>query len=110
MIEVATWQVITFFIGLLISMIGTVIGIAKMVLAQYEKRQDERFNVLMECVKTENEAVARVERDLLIFKEAVANAYVRREDYVRGQSVLESKMDALYSKIEMLQIKGAKHD
>ena len=32
--------------------------------------------------------------------------YVRREDYVRGQSVLEAKLDGLADKIEKAQLRA----
>ena len=33
-------------------------------------------------------------------------AYVRRDDYIRGQSVLEAKLDGLATKIENAQLRG----
>ena len=45
----------------------------------------------------------RVERELLNLKAEMPLHYVRREDYIRGQSVMEAKQDALYSRIELLQ-------
>ena len=33
--------------------------------------------------------------------------YVRREDYIRGQSVIEAKLDALGSKLEAAQLRAA---
>jgi len=45
----------------------------------------------------------RVERELLMLKADLPLHYVRREDYIRGQSVMEAKQDALYSRIELLQ-------
>ena len=32
----------------------------------------------------------------------------RREDYVRGQTVLEAKIDALFSELKLVQIQGGK--
>lgn len=32
--------------------------------------------------------------------------YVRREDYVRGQSVIEAKLDATYNKMDTLRLRG----
>lgn len=36
----------------------------------------------------------------------MALQYVRREDYIRGQSVVEAKLDGLAVKIENLQLRG----
>ncbi|MBJ3229777.1 hypothetical protein JGB83_23460, partial [Salmonella enterica subsp. enterica serovar Stanley] len=43
------------------------------------------------------------EREFLEFRADLPLHYVRREDYLRGQAVLEAKLDALYSKIELIQ-------
>ena len=54
--------------------------------------------------------VQTLERDFLKWQAELPVHYVRREDYVRGQSVIEAKLDALFSKLEVVQIKGAQHD
>jgi hypothetical protein len=37
------------------------------------------------------------------FKADLPLNYVRREDYIRGQTVIEAKLDALYNKLEVVQ-------
>ena len=36
--------------------------------------------------------------------------YVRREDFMRSQTVIEAKLDGLALKIENIQLRGTKHD
>lgn len=75
----------------------------KLLLAQIEKRLNERFEAL-EAARRESEAGwSRLEREFLEFRADLPLHYVRREDYLRGQAVLEAKLDALYSKIELIQ-------
>lgn len=127
MIEVATWQVITFFISLLLSIAGSVGGLIKMALNQFERRQDEKTTAISlqisqqqtdlqqfehkiaEFIDAQRNELRRLEREVLELKGDLPVNYVRREDYMRNQIILESKLDALYSKIETLQIKGAKY-
>jgi hypothetical protein len=56
----------------------------------------------------------RVERELMSLKAEMPLNYVRREDYIRGQSVIEAKLDGLATKLENAQlrmtIKGVTHD
>lgn len=52
----------------------------------------------------------KLERDFLEWKAEIPVQYVRREDYIRGQTVLEAKMDALYSKLELVHLKGIRND
>ncbi len=49
------------------------------------------------------------EKEFLTFQRDLPVLYVRREDYIRGQTVIEAKLDALYSKLETVQLQGAKH-
>ena len=48
-----------------------------------------------------------LERDFLNWKADMPIHYVRREDYVRGQVIIEAKLDALYNKLEVVHLKGA---
>ena len=52
--------------------------------------------------------IAQVERDLLELKADLPEKYVRREDYIRGQSLIESKLDGLAMKLENVQLREAK--
>ena len=124
-IQVELWALITFLVGLLITCIGAVFGGAKMLLGQMDRRLDERFaaqekargedstqlrSTLAQHLEQERVFQAQLqelERRFLEWRGDLPLNYVRREDYIRGQSVIESKLDALYSKLEVVQLKGA---
>lgn len=55
-------------------------------------------------------AVVDLERQLLTLRAELPVQYVRREDYVRGQTVIESKLDALAIRMDKVQLGGFKHD
>jgi hypothetical protein len=114
------WQMVT----LLLAFFGAVAGFGKILLAEFEKRQAERFDAqdkarsegqkamrdIFDQHLTEErrnaDALQSLERDFLRWQADLPIHYVRREDYVRGQSVIEAKLDALYSKLEVVQLKG----
>ena len=77
---------------------------------QREKALDDRFSKLDSTMREEGEGWRQVERDFLKFQRDMPLEYVRREDYIRGQTIIESKLDAVYSKLELVRIQGAKHD
>lgn len=78
-------------------------GAGKLLLSQIEKRLNERFEAL-ELARRESETGwAKLEREFLEFRGELPLHYVRRDDYLRGQAVIEAKLDALYNKIELLQ-------
>jgi hypothetical protein len=110
-LQVEFWQ----FVSILASLIGVLFAAGKLLLVQIERHQNERDQKQEEQLKTllaqigkEAESVAQLERDFLRFQAELPLSYVRREDYVRNQTVIEAKLDAVALKIENLQLRGAK--
>lgn len=120
-IEMELWHLIL----LLLAFFGCVAGFSKVLLTQVETRLKERF-VAQDKARQEGQKALRdafsqhieeerenaftlqtLERDFLNWKAELPIHYVRREDYVRGQSVIEAKLDALYNKLEVVQLKEA---
>lgn len=113
----------------LLSIFATVVfGLFKLLLAQFEKRLAETFSAQEEARKAASKhwednfakvldrqekdalALAQLERAFLKFQAELPLNYVRREDWVRGQTVIEAKLDGLALKIENTLLKGARHE
>jgi len=119
-VQMEFWQLLT----LLLAFFGFVAGSAKVLFSQIDRRLNERFAALEAArqmadsamqatlnrhAEEEQKVVTRLQaldRDFMQWKAELPLQYVRREDYVRGQTVLEAKMDALYNKLEVVQMKG----
>lgn len=126
-LKVEFWQLVT----LMVSFLGFVFAAGKVLLSQTDKRLDQRFDTLetirsesarnweskftelmaqhraeMERHKEEAKGWQELEREFLKFRASLPLEYVRREDYVRNQTIIEAKLDALALKIENLQLKG----
>ncbi len=103
------WQTI-----LLISMVlGAFVGVLKLLLGQQMRHidaafesQNLRLSSIEQASKDEGNQWQRVERELMRLQADLPVAYVRRDDYIRGQSVLEAKLDGLATKIENAQLRG----
>jgi len=120
-VQVEFWQLIT----LLISFLGFLFAAGKLLLSQIDRRLndrfeamenareqasrhwDEKFGTVIDEERRETDLLRNIEREFLRFQAELPLQYVRREDYVRGQSVIEAKLDALYNKLEVVQMKGA---
>ena len=89
-------------ITLVLAFLGLLIGFGKYMLAQI----DRRITGIEQQNRTESEGWKRIERELLELRAELPVQYVRREDYVRGQTVIESKLDSLYSKLETIQLRN----
>lgn len=123
-VEVDFWQLVM----LLLAFLAAAAGAGKTLLAQYDRRQDERYQAMEAARKAAQlhwdtkfaglEGLAReeagqwqrVERELMALKAELPVQYVRREDYIRGQSVIEAKLDGLALKIENVVLKGVRND
>lgn len=107
---------------IVIAVISIMWGLGKLLLSQNQRQLDQRFTRMdarFDAVdlqqKEEAKEWRRVERDVLQLKAALPLDYVRREDYVRGQSVIEAKLDGLAKLVQTVQVrtllgKGAPHD
>lgn len=120
-VQVEFWQLIT----LLLSFLGFLFAAGKLLLSQIDRRLNDRFETIekareegqatwrqtftqhLEEERRETDLMRNIEREFLRFQAELPLQYVRREDYVRGQSVIEAKLDALYSELKFVQIKGA---
>ena len=120
-VQVEFWQLIT----LLLAFLGFLFAAGRLLLSQIDRRLndrfeamenareqasrhwDEKFGTMIDQNRREAEGWAALEREFLRFQADLPLQYVRREDYVRGQSVIEAKLDALYNKLEVVQMKGA---
>lgn len=102
MVQLEFWHVIS----VLIAFFTFAAGIGKALLFQMQQHLDKRFEALERAHGREADNWLRVERDLNKLKAELPLNYVRREDYIRGQSVLESKLDALAIKLENAQLRG----
>lgn len=100
-IQLEFWQAVY----VLLVFFGFVAGIGKVLLGQSQKHIDKRFEALEKAYRRETDNWQRVERDLNQLRQELPINYVRRDDYIRGQSVLESKLDALASKLENRQLR-----
>lgn len=123
-IELQFWQLIL----LLLAFFGFVAGAGRLLLAQIDKRLDlrfellesarqagakhwdERFGSILSQQKEDTESVRRLERDLMGLRAELPERYVRREDYIRGQTVIEAKLDSLALRMENMHLKGVRHE
>ena len=101
-------------------------ALARLLMTQFERRLDERFQVqeaaraeaqklwtakfetLEQCAQNEAREWQRIERDILLLKADLPLNYVRREDYIRNQTIIEAKIDGLALKIENALLRGDK--
>jgi len=119
-VQLELWQLIT----LLLTFFGAVWTFGKVLMAQFDKQLDIRFTAQDEARVSGSRALREtldlhleqelraadqlksLEREFLLWKADMPVMYVRRDDYVRNQTVIEAKLDAVALRIENIQLKG----
>ena len=124
MINTDSWQLLEICGSLLSILISIILLAVKLLIGQFENRLNEKFSVIEEKRKTEQKYLdnqfqaleqarldetkswQHIERDIMQMKVDLPNTYVRRDDYIRNQSVIESKIDNLAIRIENALLRG----
>ena len=100
-ITVEFWHLV----GLLWSFLGCCFGFAKMLVEQFQNAMEERHANQQRV----NEKVEDLERMVNKMNSSMPLVYVLRDDYIRGQTVLEAKMDAVHKTLsDLYKIESAK--
>lgn len=121
-VQMELWQLVM----LLLAFFSFTGAVGKLLLDQFEKRLGERFAAQAAAQQVAAQALTEalrahlveerkssgklddLEKDFLRWQAELPEKYVRRDDYIRGQTVIEAKLDALYDKLELVQLKGAR--
>lgn len=121
------WQLLGALASILV-MLATVIYTAGVMLVnQFQKRLDEKFSAqetsrvesqkhwdskfqaLEQASANDAKEWQRVERELLKLTADLPINYVRRDDYIRNQTIIEAKIDGLAVRIENAILKGERN-
>lgn len=127
MLSIDFWQLLGLAGTLLASMAGVALTLGKWLLGQFERRLDMRFIVqeearlstqshwdsqfssLEKAAANEAKEWQRIEREILLMKADLPVQYVRRDDYIRNQSIIEAKLDGVAVRIENALLKGDRY-
>lgn len=76
--------------------------------SEAQKHWDAQFKSLEQANLSEAKEWQRIEREIMGLKADLPINYVRREDFIRVQSIIESKIDGLALRIENALLRGDK--
>ncbi|MBU1352111.1 MAG: hypothetical protein KKB95_09485 [Gammaproteobacteria bacterium] len=109
-LQIDFWQLLGLGLTLLSGFAGIIFGAGRFIAGQFEQRINERFDVLQKAREAEAQGITNLEREFLRWQADLPLHYVRREDYVRGQSIVEAKLDGLATKIDNAQLRASMKD
>jgi biopolymer transport protein ExbB/TolQ len=126
-VNVDFWQLLLALCSLLSVFISLMFIGGKLLLSQFEKRLDERFgaqeksrlesqkhwddkfSTLEKAAANDAKEWQRIEREIMGIKADLPVQYVRRDDYIRNQTIIEAKIDGLAVRIENAILKGERN-
>ena len=92
-------QLTSLAVTLFLAFLGFAVGVWKVVSRLQAKGVEDAQKAATAALDKASEA----EKDLLRLLAALPLEYVRREDWIRNQTVIEAKLDGLASKLESLK-------
>jgi hypothetical protein len=121
LLSIEVWQLLTALGAFAGFCIGACAMVGRSLLAQQQKNLDLQFGTIstrLESIEATNREEVnqwrRVEREVMALKSDLPLRFVMRDDYIRGQSIIEAKIDGLAVKLENAQLRGVlgvqKHD
>lgn len=105
-LSVEIWQLIGLLTTVSIALSGGFAFLLRQLLRQFETRLETKFAAL----EGESKNWHRVERDLVQLRLELPERYVRREDYIRNQTIIESKLDLINERVAWRQHQGGNRD
>ena len=89
------WQVIGICLGIMAAWSVIIITALRVMFARWERRLDEKIDTLNKLP----ESVQALEKDFLRLQADLPLSYVRREDYIRFDTVTNVKLDRMHDLI-----------
>jgi hypothetical protein len=110
-VQVEFWHLLSMLGGWLLILAAGLWAAVKVIGGQVDRRLNEKFEaqgksitLYAESATKTADALRKLEQDFLNWKGSLPMTYVLREDYIRGQVVLEAKQDAQRSEIKVVQM------
>lgn len=105
----------------IVSLVLTILGgfwtVASIAARGLDKRLEARFDIIEKTLgKSEIEQQERyrdlhkLQIDFIGLRAELPLVYVRREDYIRNQTVIETKLDAIAEKLHTVEIREIRND
>jgi len=93
------WELFSALAALVAAWSLVILGVMRKIMAQCINDIDKKINALSDISKDQQ----RIERAILELKADLPVQYVRREDHIRSEMVIGTKMDRVLDKVDRLQ-------
>lgn len=95
-------QMVSVIVTVGAAVLALLVAFGRMALGQFERRISAGFEQLQHSINGEREQVASIKRQVEALSQSLPIEYVRREDWVRFSSVIDTKLDRLGERLSDL--------
>jgi phage host-nuclease inhibitor protein Gam len=93
------WQIFGALAALVAAWSLVILGVMRRIMSQCTEDLERKINALSDISKDQQ----RIERAIMELKADLPVQYVRREDHIRSEVVISTKMDRVIDKVDRLQ-------
>lgn len=104
-----SWQVIGLIAAALAVWNAALFGAIKFLLSNYRDEIRRQFVSVGDNLGAHTLDLHRIDKEILKLRAELPRDYVRREDAIREQVVINAKLDALGAKIDQLNLRSGGH-
>ena len=104
-IQLGFWDFFAFIVSAVFTCISAVWALSKVILKAMDNRfdaQDAKFKVLSQDMRRIESSGHENEKAILRLRADLPNEYVRREDWIRFSGLIDTKMDRLNEKLDII--------
>lgn len=101
-----SWQAVGVAVTLFIAWSGLLLGVIKWLLNAHFKSIKESFDLFSETLAGQATEIHRIDKDVLMLRTEMHAEFVRREDAIRQEVVINAKLDSLAAKLENLTLRS----
>jgi len=108
-IKVEFWQLVGMAGGIIAAIVALIGWFILQLKDQFTESLENKFTAIqnnMTLIHKDSKEWARVERELMELKADLPMRFVMREDYVRNQTIIEAKLDAIALRQENRELRG----
>ncbi len=112
-----SWEVVAILTTIVLAWSGLLVGVIKWLLNTYQRNLEKAIELGADDAKTRHDRLTdtlqkqagelhRLDKEILGLRAELPDKFVRREDAIREQVVINAKLDALAAKIDVLATRG----
>lgn len=101
-----SWEAVGIVLGIVGAWSALLLAIIRWLLNGYFKSINDQFETLSKALTGHSTEIHRIDKDVLTLRTEMHAEFVRREDAIRQEVVINAKLDSLAAKFDNLTLRS----